>query len=50
MVYDAYLECEVLLVAPLLCVICDNPRASEVLNHLKGAASKFCRMCDVRKN
>ena len=47
-VYDAHLECEVLLVAPLLCVICDNPRASEVVNHLKGAASKFCRLCDVK--
>ena len=28
-VHDAYLDCEVLVVAPLLCIICDNPRASD---------------------
>ena len=46
-VYDAHLQCNVLAVAPLLCAISDNPRASEMVNHLRGAASKFCRMCMV---
>ena len=47
-VYDAHLDCDVLVVAPLLCIISDNPRSSEVVNHLRGAASKFCRMCMVK--
>jgi hypothetical protein len=46
-VYDAHLDCQVLVVAPLLCVLADNPRASEVVSHLRGAAAKFCRMCMV---
>ena len=45
--YDAYLDCEILVVAPLLCFIGDNPHASEILNHLKGTPSKFCRICMV---
>ncbi len=49
-VYDAHLRRTVLVVAPVLCAICDNPRASEIANHLKGASAlKFCRMCTVRK-
>ena len=40
-VYDAHLQCNVLAVAPLLCAISDNPQASEMVNHLRGAASKF---------
>lgn len=27
--YDAYLNEDVLVVTPILCLICDNPRASE---------------------
>ena len=46
-VYDAFLEEEVLVVAPLLCVICDNPRASQLLSHLGGSAKKYCRFCMV---
>ena len=46
-VYDAYYEANVLVIAPLLCVICDNPRASQLLNHLGGAANKYCRFCTV---
>ncbi len=45
--YDALHNCPVLLVAPLMCVLADNPRASEVLNHLGGAARRYCRMCTV---
>ncbi|KAL5488742.1 hypothetical protein EMCRGX_G017729 [Ephydatia muelleri] len=46
-VYDAYYEENVLVIAPLLCVICDNPRASQLLNNLGGAANKYCRFCTV---
>ena len=47
-VYDGHLQCNVLVVAPILCAICDNPRASEMVNHMKGAAIKLCRICNVR--
>eukprot|EP00731_Ephydatia_muelleri_P013887 Em0007g1197a len=46
-VYDAYYEENVLVIAQLLCVICDNPRASQLLKHLGGAANKYCRFCTV---
>ena len=39
-VFDAYSNENVLVVAPLLLVVCDNPRASELLNHL-GSAAKY---------
>ena len=45
--YDSYLKLEVLVVSPLLCIIADNPRHSELLNHLGGKALKYCRMCTV---
>lgn len=45
--YDAFLKKEVLLVAPVLCFIGDNPRASEVVNHLGPGSRKFCRRCMV---
>ena len=32
--FDAFLQVKVLVVAPVMCVICDNPRASEVTNTL----------------
>eukprot|EP00731_Ephydatia_muelleri_P015799 Em0009g223a len=44
-VYDSYYKESVLVIAPLLCIICDNPRASQLLNHLGGSAKKFCRFC-----
>ena len=47
MVYHAGLKQDVLLTAPVLLVMCDNPRASEILCHLGSSASKFCRMCLV---
>ena len=46
-VFDAYLQKEVLLVAPVLAFLCDNPRHSELLNHFGGNAKKYCRMCMV---
>ena len=49
-VYDAFLKQIVIVLAPLLCILADNPRASELLNHLGGSAKKYCRMCMVNKS
>ena len=46
--YDALLQKEVLVVTPILCFICDNPRASEITNNLGPGSRMFCRMCMVR--
>jgi len=45
--FDSFLNVEVLVVSPLLCIIGDNPRSSEVLNHLGASARRYCRMCMV---
>ncbi len=45
--YDAFLQKEVLVVAPVLALLGDNPRHSEVLSHSGGSANKYCRMCMV---
>lgn len=45
--YDAALEEEVLLIAPVLCILSDNPRHSEIMNHAGATANKYCRMCMV---
>ena len=46
-VYDSYLQQNVLLVAPLLLLMADNPRASELLKHMMGSSANFffCRIC-----
>lgn len=44
---DAYLQKEVLLVAPVMAFLCDNPRHSELINHAGRCAKKYCRMCMV---
>ena len=46
--YDAYLQREVLVIAPVLCFICDNPRASEITSNLGPGSRVFCRKCMVR--
>ena len=46
-VFDGALQCEILLVAPLLCILADNPRHSEIMNHAGVTANKFCRICMV---
>ena len=45
--FDAHLQEIVVVVSPLLCMVADNPRASEILNHLGGSARRYCRMCMV---
>ena len=46
--FDAYLQQEVLVFAPFMFIVCDNPRASELVNHLGSTALKYCRFCMVR--
>lgn len=46
--YDSYLKTEVFVIAPVICLLCDNVRASEILNHRGSRAIKLCRMCMVR--
>ena len=45
--YDGNTCCNVLVFPRVMCIMCDNPRASEVLNHLGSSANKYCRMCMV---
>ena len=45
--FDAYLQQEVLVVAPVMAFLCENPRHSELLGHVGCRARKYCRMCMV---
>lgn len=45
--YDASLNQECLVIAPVICFLCDNVRASEIVNHLGSPSNKYCRMCQV---
>ena len=47
--FDTHLKEMVIVVAPLLCIVADNPQAFELLNHLGGSARRYCRMCMVSK-
>ena len=46
-VYNAFLKTRVLLISPVLCALCDNVRAAELVNHLGSRAKFFCRKCMV---
>ena len=45
--YDSFLQDDILVGAPVLCIICDNPRASEITNNLGPGSRVFCKMCMV---
>ena len=45
--YDAMLKREVMVIAQVILLLCDNARASEALNHLGSRGKKFCRICMV---
>ncbi len=45
--YDAHLKTNVLVRAPVILIIGDNPRHSEILSHMGSIANKFWRMCMV---
>lgn len=49
-VFDAALQCEVLMVAPVLCILADNPRHSEIASHAGSSANRFCRICVVSQS
>ena len=46
-VFDSYLQENVLVVAPLMLLMADNPRASELINHMGSSTKHFCRICLV---
>ena len=45
--YDAYSQQNVLVVAPVLGSLADNPRAAELTNHMGSSARKYCWKCLV---
>ena len=49
-VYDAFLEQNVIVVAPVMFIMADNPMSSDLCNHMGSTARKFCRMCLVSLN
>ena len=42
-VYDYFLKTEILVIAPVICWLCNNVRASELLNDNGSTAVKLCR-------
>ena len=48
--YDSLSQCDVIVIAPVLAILCDNARASELVNHLGAKAIKYCRKCMVSYN
>ena len=46
--YDSYLKRNVFVKAPVICILSDNARSSDLTNHLGATAKKFCRKCMVR--
>ena len=45
--YDAFLEENVLVIAPVMLIIADNPMSSELCSHHGSTARRYCRMCLV---
>ena len=45
--FDSLTQQDVVVVAPVLCILADNARSAELTNHLGSAANKFCRICQV---
>ena len=45
--YDAAMQFDVLIVSPVLCLLCNNPRAAQICCHLGSSTRKFCRICNV---
>lgn len=46
-VYDASLSRNIYVIAPVMCILCDNARASELVNHMGSRSIKYCRICMV---
>lgn len=45
--YDAACQEDTLIIAPVLCILGDNPRHSEIMNHAGTSAKMHCRICMV---
>ena len=45
--YNSFTKERTLVIAPVICFIGDNGRASEIVNHMGGTANLFCRICEV---
>ena len=45
--YDACLEEEVFVIAPVICALADNPRASDITGHIGSSGKLYCRICEV---
>ena len=45
--FDAMSNHTVFVIAPVLAILCDNPRASKILGHMTGGPIMFCRVCKV---
>ncbi|KAL5496503.1 hypothetical protein EMCRGX_G012801 [Ephydatia muelleri] len=46
-VFDAQLNTNALILAPVICFLCDNPRAAEICSHLGSGTLRFCQICRV---
>ena len=46
--FDAMFNQNVFVIAPVLAILCDNPRASQILGHMTGGPITFCRVCKVQ--
>ena len=46
-VFNAFLQCKVIVVAPILSFLCDNPRGAEICSQLGATAVMYCRICTV---
>ena len=46
-VYDAYLCCKVIVVAPIICILCENPMGAMICSHLGANTHLFYQICTV---
>ena len=42
--YDVAMQCDVLIVSPVLCFLCDNPRAAQICSHLGSSTRRICNV------
>ena len=47
--FDALSGKKVLVLAPVIFIMADNPMCSDLCNHQGSTANKFCRVCMVKK-
>ena len=42
-----FLHTDILVIAPVIGLLCDNAMSSTLLNHLGSTSIKLCRLCTV---